>query len=69
MYAVASRGMYAIFRNANWKIEVVQEGLSKIGETINYIFMPASEQVIEDIISKDRSGGWLREMLLPLHYI
>lgn len=69
MYAVASRGMYTIFRHANWKIEVVQRGLSEKGETIYYIFMPANAQVIEDIISKDTSGDWLREMLLPLHHI
>ncbi|MTH45255.1 acyl-homoserine-lactone synthase [Intestinirhabdus alba] len=66
MYAVASRGMYAIFRRANWKIDVIQEGLSEKGEAIYYIFMPASESAIEDIISKDRASGWLREMCQQL---
>lgn len=66
MYAVASRGMYAIFRHANWKVEVIQKGLSEKGETIYYIFMPASTSAVEDIISKDKAGDWLREMLQQL---
>ncbi|MDM4096855.1 acyl-homoserine-lactone synthase [Klebsiella oxytoca] len=63
MYAVASRGMYAIFRHANWKVEVIQKGLSEKGEAIYYIFMPASVNIIEDIISKDKNSDWLREMM------
>lgn len=66
MYAVASGGMYAIFRHANWKIEVIQKGLSEKGETIYYIFMPANETIVEDIISKDESSDWLRDMLQQL---
>ncbi|MBV8042881.1 acyl-homoserine-lactone synthase [Pluralibacter sp.] len=66
MYAVASRGMFAIFRHANWKVEVIKKGLSEKGETIYYIFMPASESIAEDIIIKDRSERWLREMFRSL---
>ncbi|EMK5831724.1 acyl homoserine lactone synthase [Citrobacter sedlakii] len=66
MYAVASRGMYAIFRHANWKVEVIQQGLSEKGETIYYIFMPASVSAVEDIIRKDKNSDWLREMLQQL---
>lgn len=66
MYAVASRGMYAIFRYANWKIEVIQKGVSEKGEVIYYIFMPASISIIDDIIIKDKASDWLREMLQHL---
>ena len=66
MFAVASRGMYAIFRHAHWKIDVIQKGLSEKGETIYYIFMPASESAIESIISKDKASHWLREILQQL---
>ena len=69
MYAVVSRGMYAIFRHANWKVEVIQRGLSENGEVIYYIFMPASINIIEDIISKDKSSHWLREMLEHLRHL
>jgi len=69
MYAVASRGMYAIFRHANWKVDVIQKGLSEKGEVIYYIFMPASVSVIEDIISKDKASDWLREMLAHLRHL
>jgi len=69
MYAVVSRGMYAIFRHANWKIEVIQKGLSEKGEVIYYIFMPASKSIIEDIIVKDKASDWLREMLPHLHHL
>ncbi|AZV05714.1 MULTISPECIES: acyl-homoserine-lactone synthase [Enterobacter] len=69
MYAVASRGMYAIFRHANWKVEVIQRGVSEKGEVIYYIYMPASIGIIEDIISKDKSSHWLREMLEHLHHL
>lgn len=69
MYAVASRGMYAIFRHANWKVEVIQKGLSEKGEVIYYIFMPASASAVEDIISKDKSSDWLRGMLQQLRCI
>jgi acyl homoserine lactone synthase len=61
MYAVASRGMYAIFRHAN-KVEVIQRGVSEKGEVIYYIYMPASTSVIEDIISKDKSSHWLYDI-------
>ncbi|EDQ2394019.1 TPA: acyl homoserine lactone synthase [Salmonella enterica] len=66
MYAVVSRGMYAIFRHANWKIKVIQNGFSEKGEIIYYIFMPASISVVEDIIGKNKSCIWLREMLQNL---
>lgn len=66
MFAVVSRGMYTIFRRANWKIKVVQKGVSEKGETIYYIFMPASLSVIEDIISKDKESDWLRDMFYQL---
>ncbi|HHA1858703.1 TPA: acyl-homoserine-lactone synthase [Enterobacter roggenkampii] len=69
MYAVASRGMYAIFRHANWKVEVIQRGVSEKGEVIYYIYMPASTSIIEDIISKDKSSHWLREMLEHLRHL
>ncbi|WEY51595.1 acyl-homoserine-lactone synthase [Enterobacter roggenkampii] len=69
MYAVASRGMYAIFRHANWKVEVIQRGVSEKGEVIYYIYMPASNSIIEDIISKDKSSHWLREMLEHLRHL
>ncbi|HHK4130401.1 TPA: acyl-homoserine-lactone synthase [Enterobacter roggenkampii] len=69
MYAVASRGMYAIFRHANWKVEVIQRGVSEKGEIIYYIYMPASTSIIEDIISKDKSSHWLREMLEHLRHL
>jgi acyl homoserine lactone synthase len=69
MYAVVSRGMYAIFRHANWKVEVIQRGVSEKGEVIYYIFMPASISIIEDIISKDKSSHWLREMLEHLRHL
>lgn len=59
MYAVASRGMYTIFRHANWKIEVIQKGLSEKGESIYYIFMPANTGIVEDIINKDQASDWL----------
>ena len=64
-----SRGMYAIFRHANWKVEVIQRGVSEKGEVIYYIFMPASISIIEDIISKDKSSHWLREMLEHLRHL
>lgn len=61
MYAVASRGMYAIFRHANWKIEVIQKGLSEKGEVIYYIFMPASMSIVEDIITRTKPvAGFVR---------
>ncbi|MDM4096010.1 acyl-homoserine-lactone synthase [Klebsiella oxytoca] len=69
MYAVASRGMYTIFRHANWKIEVIQKGLSEKGESIYYIFMPASTGVVEDIISKDQASDWLWEMFQHLRHM
>lgn len=69
MYAVASRGMYAIFRHANWKIEVIQKGHSEKGEDIYYIFMPASISIIEDIIIKDKASSWLRSMLKHLRHL
>ena len=69
MYAVASRGMYAIFRHANWKVDVIQRGVSEKGEVIYYIYMPASTSIIEDIISKDKSSHWLREMLEHLRHL
>lgn len=69
MYAVASRGMYAIFRHANWKIEVIQKGLSEKGEVIYYIFMPASMSIVEDIITRDKASGWLREMSRHLRHL
>lgn len=69
MYAVVSRGMYAIFRHANWKIEVIQKGISEKGEIIYYIFMPANKNIIEDIIIKDKASDWLREMLGDLHHL
>lgn len=62
MYAIVSRGMYAIFRQANWKVEVLRKGASEKGEAIYYIFMPANENIIEEIISKDRNNIWLRGM-------
>lgn len=67
MYAVASRGMYAIFRHAGWKTEVIKKGLSEKDEAVYYIFMPANERAVEDIIGKDRDGEWLRGMLPHLH--
>lgn len=66
MYAIASRGMYAIFRQAGWKVEVIRKGTSEKGEVIYYIFMPANENVIEEIINKDKKSLWLREMLRQL---
>uniref|UniRef100_UPI002915D1F8 acyl-homoserine-lactone synthase n=1 Tax=Enterobacter asburiae TaxID=61645 RepID=UPI002915D1F8 len=66
MHAIVSRGMYAIFRQANWKVQVLRKGLSEKGETIYYIFMPANENIIEEIISKDKKNLWLREMLRQL---
>jgi acyl homoserine lactone synthase len=32
-------------------------------------FMPASISIIEDIISKDKSSHWLREMLEHLRHL
>ncbi|MCW1829960.1 acyl homoserine lactone synthase [Enterobacter asburiae] len=69
MYAVVSRGMYAIFRHANWKVEVIQSGLSEKGEVIYYIFIPASIKIVENIISKDKSSHWLCEMLGQLRHL
>lgn len=69
MYAVVSRGMYAIFRHANWKIEVIQKGFSEKGEVIYYVFMPASITIVEDIIIKDKACDWLREMLQHLRHL
>ncbi|ATF92024.1 acyl-homoserine-lactone synthase [Cedecea neteri] len=69
MHAVTSRGMYAIFRQANWKVEVLQKGLSEKGEAVYYIFMPANEQVIEDIITKDKNSAWLRDTLTQLQHL
>lgn len=69
MYAVVSRGMYAIFRHANWKTDVIQKGFSEKGEVIYYIFMPANNSVVEDIIARDKDSEWLREMLPHLHHI
>lgn len=69
MYAVVSRGMYAIFRHANWKTEVIQKGISEKGEVIYYIFMPANSSVIEDIIIKDKHSEWLREKLQHLRHL
>lgn len=67
MHAVTSRGMYAIFRQANWKVDVLQKGLSEKGEAVYYIYMPANQQVIEDIINKDKNSEWLRETLTQLN--
>ncbi|SQC90805.1 Uncharacterised protein [Cedecea neteri] len=61
--------MYAIFRQANWKVEVLQKGLSEKGEAVYYIFMPANEQVIEDIITKDKNSAWLRDTLTQLQHL
>lgn len=69
MYAVVSRGMYAIFRHANWKTELIQKGFSEKGEAIYYIFMPANSSVVEDIIVRDKDSEWLRKMLQHLHHI
>lgn len=66
MYAIASRGMYAIFRQAGWNVKVIRKGTSEKGEAIYYIFMPANENVIEEIINKDKKSVWLREMLRQL---
>ena len=57
------------FRHANWKVEVIQRGVSEKGEVIYYIYMPASTSIIEDIISKDKSSHWLREMLEHLRHL
>lgn len=67
MHAVTSRGMYAIFRQANWKVDVLQKGLSEKDEAVYYIYMPANQQVIEDIINKDKNSEWLRETLAQLN--
>lgn len=69
MYAVASRGMYALFRQANWNVEVIQKGLSEKREVIYYIFMPANMSIIEDIIGTDKASGWLRDMLHHLRHL
>jgi len=69
MYAVASRGMYAIFRRANWKVDVIQKSFSEKGEVIYYIFMPASTRILEDIINKDKASEWLRGMLPHLRHL
>lgn len=69
MYAVASRGMYAIFRQANWKIDVIQKGISEKGEIIYYIFMPANLEIADDIINKDKASNWLRDKFQELQIV
>lgn len=64
MYVAASR-MYAIFRHANWKVEVIQRA-SFEKQVIYYIYIPASTSIIEAYIAKDKSSHWLREMLEQL---
>lgn len=53
-------------RLVGWNVKVIRKGASEKGEAIYYIFMPANEDVIEEIINKDKKSVWLWEMLQQL---
>lgn len=53
MYAVVSQAMFFIFKRSGWKIEMLKAGISEKNENIYFIYMPASEDEINNIISKE----------------
>ncbi|WP_058910630.1 acyl-homoserine-lactone synthase [Entomohabitans teleogrylli] len=52
MYAVISKGMAQIFKRAGWNIQILNQGVSEKQEKIYFVFMPASETCITEILNK-----------------